>query len=458
MPTRSVADSRPVPDDRVSETIADPPDRPRTDPPGTADARQRDQAEEVAVERPTDDKPEPARDAADHLPTNLREQMRQDRTFTRLGWGVDEAASTHHDEAQPSGSDPADRPAKESRQSDDRRVNPPDAESPAAERAAADDSTAVQADDSAATSARHADTATDYDGAAAHSEDQTDPEEKTAPPDSAAKPPADMIIEHDRRWDSRRAGAPPGPLPKSAENLEPEVIERLDPGVRRILEYQGAAEYIAEKSDDRPWLEPAADAPPAAQRIFTAIDQGKGHAHIRHGPMGTDEMYARRVAYLEDPAQLDPALRAKSVDGLRPDKMHFCADTATRINDATAFAAAYAGVIEHPKVREVLDAPVGQMQQAHAVEIPIADLLGVDGHLYCTGYRLVGDWAEANAIRKEWATARAEGRDLSDLPEPQAERIPTFENGTMMVRFGRDHDSNRFYVATMFVQPPPDED
>jgi hypothetical protein len=269
---------------------------------------------------------------------------------------------------------------------------------------------------------------------------------------------ADLVAGHDEHWDAAKACLPPGHLPESAQTLSPDVIESMAPGIRRILEYQGAAEYIAEKKDRRPWLEPAADAPPAVQRIFAAIDQGAGHAHIRHGPMGDDEMYARRVAYLEDPAQPDSRLRAASVDGLRPGKMHRCADTATRINDAAAFAVAYAGVIEHPAVSQVLQTAAGELEQPRAVQIPIADLLGPDGHVYCSAYRLIRDWDESRAIRKEWATARAEGRDLSSLPEPQIEQIPTFEDGTVVVRFALDPGSQRFYVGTMFVQPPPDAD
>lgn len=45
------------------------------------------------------------------------------------------------------------------------------------------------------------------------------------------------------------------------------------------------------------------------QRIFAALDQGHGHAHIRHEGWVTEEMNERRVRSLEDPAQLDPTKR-----------------------------------------------------------------------------------------------------------------------------------------------------
>jgi hypothetical protein len=224
------------------------------------------------------------------------------------------------------------------------------------------------------------------------------------------------------------------------------------------MDLDEAMDYVTSMKSERPWLEPVADCDPRIQRIHTAIDLGPGHAHIRHGAMGDDELYRRRIAYLEDPAQLDEANRMAGIDGLKPDKVHFCADTATRINDATAFAVAYAGVVEHPEVRRVLDAGADQPHHPHAVEIPLADLLGTDGHRFCSGYRLTGDWAESNAIRKEWVIARAEGQDLSGLQEPQTERISSFVNGTMMVRFARNPTDQKFYIATMFVQPPPDED
>jgi hypothetical protein len=63
------------------------------------------------------------------------------------------------------------------------------------------------------------------------------------------------------------------------------------------------------------------------------------------------------VAYLEDPAQLDPAKRAAAIDGLKsPEASHHCREASSRITDPDAFAGAFARGIEHPTVRAALDA------------------------------------------------------------------------------------------------------
>lgn len=102
---------------------------------------------------------------------------------------------------------------------------------------------------------------------------------------------------------------------------------------------QEAAAYIDGRRDGRPWLTVAAGCPPEVQRLFAALDQGGGHGHIRHEGWITEEMNRRRVAYLEDPTEPDPARRAAGLDGLRPgDQPHRCRQMATRITDASAFA------------------------------------------------------------------------------------------------------------------------
>ncbi|WP_427896295.1 hypothetical protein ACQHIV_20410 [Kribbella sp. GL6] len=261
----------------------------------------------------------------------------------------------------------------------------------------------------------------------------------------------DLVAAHDKTWDSSAAGLPPGALPESTKSLSAAVIDAMDPDIRRILEYQGAAEYIAANKTDRPWLEPAAEASEPVQRIFTAIDQGNGHAHIRHGPMGDDQMYADRVARLEDPAQTDPSKRALSIDGLNENKQHYCAKESSRIHDVEAFVAVFAGAVKHPDVRQALALPWAEDREPRPVAIPIADLLGEDGHEACSGYRLAG--SEARRVRKEWVKARAEGRDLTDTPEPEAERIPTFEGGMIIVRFAGNAAAKRYEIITLFPKP-----
>jgi hypothetical protein len=298
--------------------------------------------------------------------------------------------------------------------------------------------------------------------AASEVEDRENESRKIEPSDSTAEtagessnsPYADVVAEHDEHWENERAQLPPSRLPESARSLSAEDIEAMSPDVRRGLEYQGAVEYIAEKKATRPWLEAVDDAPPAVQRIFTAIDQGTGHAHIRHGPMGDDQMYADRVAYLQDPAQTDPAKREVGLDGLNQGKKHRCGQEATRIHDADAFVAAYAAAVNLPDVQAALATPLAPtVDHPDPVKVPISALLGPDGHKYCSGYRLEGG-AEAMQARKEWLQARVDGVDLTGMPEPSATRIETFEGGNVVIRFKSNGDG--YEINTLFVEPPAD--
>ncbi|MGW6200224.1 hypothetical protein ACWF0M_29055 [Kribbella sp. NPDC055110] len=319
--------------------------------------------------------------------------------------------------------------------------------SPAAERERPDDSNASKDAEPAVESPVASSEATiDTDAAIVANVDDS-------PQPAAASRFAELVIEHDKNWNTTEAALPPGALPESAETLGPEVVGARDPDVRRVLEYQGASEYIGTNKDDRPWLEPAADASPPVQRIFVAIDQGNGHAHIRHGPMGGDQLYSDRVTRLEDPAQTDPELRAKSVDGLVPNVVHYCAQESTRISDVEAFVAAFAGAIKHPEVRRTLDSQWISKDVPDQVEIPISELLGPDGHESCSGYRLAGDWPDAKKARKLWVKARADGQDLSGIPQPKAERIATFEGGDIIVVFANNSAEQRYEVGSLYPRP-----
>jgi hypothetical protein len=226
------------------------------------------------------------------------------------------------------------------------------------------------------------------------------------------------------------------------------------------MSIDAAAKYIEENRDSRPWLAMTDRASPEARRIIAAMDAAGGHAHIRHEGWVTEEANRRRVACREDPAQLDPEKRALSIDGLRPnDKRHRCADIATRIPDPDAFATAFTRGVEHSEVRKALDMAFKPNDKPAVVEIPIADLLGPDGHVHCTGWRLKpvdGSITTAYAKRNTWVVDRVEGRK-PDPCEPEALPVPTFEGGVFTFIFVGNETERRYEIMTMCPDPPEDQ-
>jgi hypothetical protein len=229
-------------------------------------------------------------------------------------------------------------------------------------------------------------------------------------------------------------------------------------GLRQTSQKEGDR-YVEQHRAGRPWLEMAERASPESRRIIAAIDQGSGHGHIRHEGWVTEEANMRRAAYLEDPAQLDPAKRQRGIDGLKPDdKRHKCADIATRVTDPDAFATAFARGAEHPDVRAAVSAPYIRDISPRPVELTIADLLGGNGHKFCTGWRLEpvgGSMDDARDNRRAWQAAKAQGRD-PDVPEPTVRPVPTFEGGTMVFVIGENKESNGYEIVTMYCQPRDD--
>ena len=221
-----------------------------------------------------------------------------------------------------------------------------------------------------------------------------------------------------------------------------------------------ADDYVEQHRAGRPWLKMAERASPESRRIMAAIDQGIGHGHIRHEGWVTEEANMRRAAYLEDPAQLDPAKRQRGIDGLKPDdKRHKCAELATRITDPDAFATAFVRGAEHPRVRVVVATPYDPGVWPGPVLIPIADLLGKDGHKYCTGWQLEPTDASMDAAisnRRAWRTAMAEARE-SDVPQPAARPVPTFEGGTLLFLVGHNQAQDGYEIVNMYPQPPGDD-
>jgi hypothetical protein len=245
------------------------------------------------------------------------------------------------------------------------------------------------------------------------------------------------------------------PRPFEAPRAELELFDPERAALPRTS-LDAAANYIEQHRITRPWLTTADAASPEARRILAAADAGGGHAHIRHEGWVTEEASMRRAAYLEDPAQLNLGKRYLGIDGLKEnDQPHRCRSTATRITDPDAFATAFARGVEHPKVREALDMAFDPVRKPREVTVPIADLLGPDGHRYCTGWQLEpvdGSMNAARANRGAWIAARAEGR-TADVPEPRTRTVPTFKSGVITFLFERNDAEKRYEIVTMFPRP-----
>jgi hypothetical protein len=221
-----------------------------------------------------------------------------------------------------------------------------------------------------------------------------------------------------------------------------------------------AARYIEEQRARRPWLEAAERASPESRRIMAAIDRGNGHAHIRHEGWVTEEANRRRVAYLEDPAQLCLGKRLRAIDGLKPDdKRHRCGPLATRITDPDAFATAFARGVDHLTVRAALSTPHDPDDRSDPVRVPIADLLGRDGHKFCTGWQLehvAGSMYAAIKNRNAWRTALAQEHQ-PDVKEASVQPVPTFEGGTIISVLGHNQARDGYEIVSLHPQPRDDD-
>ncbi|MEV1243736.1 hypothetical protein ACIBO2_11200 [Nonomuraea sp. NPDC050022] len=241
-----------------------------------------------------------------------------------------------------------------------------------------------------------------------------------------------------------------------------QVLDRFDATRAGLPEVSAreAAAYIARHAATRPWLAAAASLDPAVQRVLVAIDQGQGHHLARHGAFAADGRLHGRVARLEDPAQLDEELRGRATDAFRPgDLEHRCPDTATAIHDPVAFAVAFARALEHPLMRAALATPFNPDQRPGRVSLPIGELLGPDGHLYCAGFRIVpvdGSPETAVANRLIWVRALRAG-ERPGVPEPQATPMESFDGGTVEFFFQVNGQRDGYEISTMFADPPPPE-
>jgi hypothetical protein len=217
---------------------------------------------------------------------------------------------------------------------------------------------------------------------------------------------------------------------------------------------EGEAErYIEANRGDRPWLNSAQEAPEDVQRVFAALDQGGGHAHIRHEGWLSMEKSQLRVLGLQDPAQLDPTKRAEGKDGLLPGKSHFCGAISTAIRDRTAFAVAFTRGIEHPDIRAVLNtAPRKDQRSPRQVALPIDLLLGPNGFQACEGYRLTeGDDKAARQHRSTWLREDRAGGPFS-VGVPTVVPVD-FRGGNIEFRFKANSAGTAYEIITMYPVP-----
>lgn len=235
------------------------------------------------------------------------------------------------------------------------------------------------------------------------------------------------------------------------------AVFRAGPAGLPEVSSEEASRYIERHRAGRPWLQMVERASPEALRIIVAADQGGAHGHIRHEGWVTEEASMRRVAYLEDPAQLDPDKRRSGIDGLRArGRHHVCADMSSRITDPDAFATALARGAAHPDVRAALSTPYDRRQLPRTAWVPIAELLGSDGHKACTGWQLepvAGSVRTAMENRRAWRAAIAEGRQ-PEVPEPRARPVPTFEGGTIAFVISSNRQRDGYEIASLFPRPP----
>jgi hypothetical protein len=281
-----------------------------------------------------------------------------------------------------------------------------------------------------------------------------------APPEAVESPQAQVLDDPQKRREASadsQQQADGNWKPQKFE-VDREELGRFD--LKRAglpdMSIESAAKYIDEHRATRPWLAMADRACPEARRIIAALDAAGGHAHIRHEGWVTEDANRSRVAYREDPAQLDPENRSLGIDGLRQNgDRHRSGDMATRIDDPDAFVTALARSVQHPKVREALEKAINSGKRPSEVAIPIKDLLGPDGYRNCTGWQLEpvdGSIHKALEDRADWVKKRNEGRKQT-VPEPRVVPVPTFEGGEIVFAFARNEIENRYEVVTMFPRP-----
>jgi hypothetical protein len=128
----------------------------------------------------------------------------------------------------------------------------------------------------------------------------------------------------------------------------------------------------------------------------------------------------------------------------------------TAIRDRTAFAVAFTRGTEHPRIRAVLDTcKTPEQPRPDIVSIPIADVLGPDGHQHCEGYKLAGDNSRAaRRDRRTWLQENKAG-DPPSVAQPLVVPVD-FRDGTIDYTFTVNAEG-RYEILSMYPSPPARE-
>lgn len=242
----------------------------------------------------------------------------------------------------------------------------------------------------------------------------------------------------------------------------PRAAMRDVPGLPAITA-PDATHYLSTANlDQRPWLRPAEHASPEAKRVIAAVDQTDGHHLQRHEGAAAGDAARERAELLRDPANPDTPSHNRADDGFLTDPnsgdplRHRCNAEATAINDPDAFAAAVARASHHPAVKDALTRPYDPDDKPDQISLPISDVLGANGHLFCEGYRLTpieGSVDRAMMNRAQWVKAQRDGTP-TDALRPQSEKIDTFEGGRITIFFKPRTDETGYEVRTLYPEPP----
>lgn len=235
------------------------------------------------------------------------------------------------------------------------------------------------------------------------------------------------------------------------------VLEEFDPSRanRPDIDPNEAVAHIARWAQEQPRLAPLTKQEHCVQRVYAVFGQGAFHGTERHEGAMDDQDHLLRLVERQDPAQTDEIQRAKGIDAFKKGNgKHVCADSSTSIGDSVAYAVALARGVNHPNVRAALEARHDPPKRPYYVHVPIVELLGKNGHEFCSGYQLVGDDPrQAVKERDAWAKAGWRGKPRDGLRQPGVERISTFLDGVIEFRFEHNAAKDGYELISMFPRP-----